>query len=32
MFPESELNRIDEEMIERYYLDEESETVEATAD
>jgi V/A-type H+-transporting ATPase subunit B len=32
MFPETELNRIDEEMIERYYLDEESETVEATAD
>ena len=32
MFPRSELNRVDEEEIERHYNDEESETVEATAD
>ena len=32
MLPREELNRVDEEFIERYYNDEESETVEATAD
>ncbi|MFD1513265.1 ATP synthase subunit B [Halomarina rubra] len=32
MFPKSELNRVDEEEIEKYYLEDESETVEATAD
>ncbi|MFC5971518.1 ATP synthase subunit B [Halomarina salina] len=32
MFPKSELNRVDEEEIEQRYLEDESETVEATAD
>ncbi len=32
MLPREELNRVDEEFIERYYDDEASETVEATAD
>jgi len=32
MLPREELNRVDEEFIERYYNNEKSETVEATAD
>jgi V/A-type H+-transporting ATPase subunit B len=32
MFPKEELNRIDEDLLEEYYREEESETVEATAD
>jgi V/A-type H+-transporting ATPase subunit B len=32
MFPKSELNRVDEEEIEKYYHEDQSETVEATAD
>ncbi|WP_254543063.1 ATP synthase subunit B [Halomarina pelagica] len=32
MLPKTELNRIDEEFIEKYYVEDESETVEATAD
>jgi len=32
MFPKSELNRVDEEEIEEYYQEDQSETVEATAD
>ncbi|PSQ10381.1 V-type ATP synthase subunit B, partial [Halobacteriales archaeon QS_5_70_15] len=32
MFPKTELNRIDEDLIEEYYLEEEEEAVEASAD
>jgi V/A-type H+-transporting ATPase subunit B len=32
MLPKTELNRIDEELIEQYYQDEESETAEVSAD
>ncbi|GAB3023786.1 V-type ATP synthase subunit B [Natronobiforma cellulositropha] len=32
MFPKEELNRIDEDAIEEYYLEDESEVAEATAD
>ncbi|WP_254536549.1 ATP synthase subunit B [Halomarina litorea] len=32
MFPKAELNRIDEDLIEKYYQESESETVEAPAD
>ncbi|MFC6837190.1 ATP synthase subunit B [Halomarina ordinaria] len=32
MLPKTELNRIDEDLIEEYYVEDESETVEATAD